>query len=223
MSNQSALFFIPNDREFQAEKDERFYSADYLFPALWLASFSSDDIKKLPDPEDEENPFICLETSVDSAIKRLNSKSEALNSFCSNIEPHFSDWLSILQNQIDKKVFVDITEIVYMDEDLEETLDELKHSLTFFDSPSEKSAMAFMKMTCFSDIYNPETMEVNKAEAQSVEELLGDEFKEFLDEEYLSKSVESRDVSEYMYGYSEISEKKTDTANEKKKPWWKFW
>ncbi|MDH5327821.1 MAG: hypothetical protein OEZ68_15290 [Gammaproteobacteria bacterium] len=188
MANRAYLYSNSQNCPPDNADSEQLLGSNYFIPALWLACMQPGDLKHRQASQDEEEMYY-FSLAAASALSRCRDRLSSLEMFVDNIDEYFLPWEAFLEELADKYIQIDVSEIIWQDE---EALTQLQSSLGFLDEPNEQSAEDFMCITCLNDVYSEENNSVIATPGPTVEELTGEADK---------RRLPDRDVNTYMLGY----------------------
>lgn len=189
MANRAYLYVSNSDGPPDSETSEKVLGSNYFIPGLWLTSLIPEELRhENVDHDDDERYYFCV--PAPEALARCKDKHESLEMFVTNVDAYFQSWERFLQSLGDKYIQIEVSEILWMDD---QALPDLRHALTFLDSPSEQSAESFLRITALNEVYNNENNAVQNTEGPTVAELTGE-----ADERRLPE----REAETYMLGYA---------------------
>lgn len=172
MANRSQLRVVAGrGRVAPSALGEWVLGANYVVPVLWLASLEPEELALHVEPDDEfpDEPTRECYASVPAtkAARRCKARQDALRAIISNVDDFLPRWRSLLERLSGKRIVVCVSEILDMMEE-RSPLETLQQAISFVEAPSKRAAVAFMRVTCLGDVYDPATHRVATPAARRV-------------------------------------------------------
>lgn len=166
ISNQNGMPVTEEDMDAEAKSDFvniPILESESVIPIFWFTLFSPKNIETYIDPDDEiDIPY--LVTTVIDAKANFERHLPGLRKTFTNIDRFVPNWQQTLSEIKEDFIKVQLYEILEMSED---GYDILKPALSFLEEQSEESTIAFIRLTCFPDVYDEKTRSVVDQELEN--------------------------------------------------------